>query len=105
MATLKEKFVAKMGPMQERVKKLNKEYGEVNVSKVDVGQVIGGSRDIISMLWDTSPYDSWVAKGKQDPMAAAREKTEWILKHHTPEPLPKTTIARLDKIVKSHATA
>jgi citrate synthase len=59
MATLKEKFAAKMGPMKERVQKLNKEFGEVNVSGVNVGQVIGGARDIISMLWDCSLLDKF----------------------------------------------
>jgi citrate synthase len=59
MATLKEKFLAKVGPMKDRVQKLNKEYGTVNVSKVDVGQVVGGARDIISMLWDTSLLDKF----------------------------------------------
>jgi trimethylamine--corrinoid protein Co-methyltransferase len=57
----------------------------------------------VPMLWDTSPYDSWVAKGKKDPMTAAREKTEWILKSHAPEPLPKATAARLDQIVRDLA--
>ncbi len=61
-------------------------------------------RDIsVPMLWDTSPYDQWAAKGKKDPMAVAREKTEWILKNHAPEPLPKGTIAQLDRIVKGLA--
>jgi len=59
MATLKEKFAAKMGPMKDRVQKLNKDFGTVNVSKVDVGQIIGGARDIISMLWDTSLLDKF----------------------------------------------
>jgi trimethylamine--corrinoid protein Co-methyltransferase len=59
----------------------------------------------VPMLWDTSPYDNWVTKGKKDPMAAAREKTEWILKNHTPKPLPQGTAARLDKIVEGLAKA
>jgi citrate synthase len=59
MATLKEEFAGKIGPMQERVKKLNKEFGEVNVSGVNVGQIIGGARDIISMLWDCSLLDKF----------------------------------------------
>ncbi len=59
----------------------------------------------VPMLWDTSPYDSWIARGKKDPMEAAREKTEWILKNHTPEPLPKGTTAKLDGIVKRLAAA
>jgi trimethylamine--corrinoid protein Co-methyltransferase len=57
----------------------------------------------VPMLWDTSPYDSWVAKGKKDPMAVAGEKTEWILKNHVPEPLPKATAARLNQIVRDLA--
>jgi len=57
----------------------------------------------VPMLWDTSPYDSWVDKGKKDPMVVAREKTEWILKNHVPEPLPKDTLGRLDRIVRDSA--
>jgi len=57
----------------------------------------------VPMLWDTSPYDSWVAKGKKDPMTVAREKTDWILKNHMPEPLPKATSARLDQLVRELA--
>lgn len=59
MATLKEKFAAKMGPQKERVQKLAKEFGETSVSTVNVGQVIGGARDIISMLWDCSLLDKF----------------------------------------------
>lgn len=57
MATLKEKFAAKMGPMKERVQKLNKGFGEVKVSDATVGQVIGGGRGIKYMLWDCSALD------------------------------------------------
>ncbi len=57
MATLKEKFAAKMGPMKERVQKLNKEFGEVKISDATVGQVIGGGRGIKYMLWDCSALD------------------------------------------------
>ena len=57
-------------------------------------------RDIsVPMLWDTSPYDHWVAGGKKDPMEVAREKTDWILKNHAPEPLPRETVQNLDGIV------
>ena len=59
MATLKEKFAGKIGPMQERVKKLNKEFGEVNISGANVSQIIGGARDIICMLWDCSLLDKF----------------------------------------------
>ena len=57
----------------------------------------------VPMLWDTTPYDTWVAKGKKDPMAAAREKTEWILKNHTPDPLPSETTTRLHGILREFA--
>lgn len=57
----------------------------------------------VPMLWDTSPYDSWVAKGKKDPMEVAREKTDWILKNHTPQPLSKATVTALDGIVRALA--
>ena len=59
MATLKEKFYLKVGPMQARVKALAKDHATVPVSKVDVGQVVGGARDIISMLWDVSLLDKF----------------------------------------------
>ena len=59
----------------------------------------------IPMLWDSSPYDAWVAKGKKDPMEEAREKTAWILEHHTPEPLPGATAKALDGIVHDLAKA
>ena len=59
MATLKEKFFAKVDPMKERVQKLGKEFGTVSVSKVDVSQVMGGARGVISMLWDTSLLDKF----------------------------------------------
>ncbi len=57
----------------------------------------------VPMLWDTNPYDSWVAHGKKDPMVLAREKTDWILKNHTPKPLPRDTVRRLDGIVRELA--
>jgi citrate synthase len=57
MATLKEKFAAKTGPMKERVQKLNKEFGELKVSDVSIAQVIGGARSVKCMLWDTSALD------------------------------------------------
>jgi trimethylamine--corrinoid protein Co-methyltransferase len=61
-------------------------------------------RDIfVPMLWDTTPYDTWVAQGRKDPMATAREKTAWILDHHTPVPLPRDTAAGLDRIARDFA--
>ncbi|RPJ01454.1 MAG: citrate (Si)-synthase, partial [Candidatus Aminicenantes bacterium] len=59
MSNLKEKFYLKVGPMKARVQALAKEHGAVNVSSVNVGQVVGGARDIISMLWDVSLLDKF----------------------------------------------
>ena len=57
MATLKEKFAAKMGPMKERVQRLNKEFGDIKISDCTVAQAIGGARSIKCMLWDCSALD------------------------------------------------
>jgi citrate synthase len=57
MATLKEKFAAKMGPMKERVQRLNKEFGDVKISDCTIGQTIGGARSVKCMLWDCSALD------------------------------------------------
>ncbi len=57
MATLKEKFAAKMGPMKDRVQKLNKESGDIKISDCTVAQTIGGARSVKCMLWDCSALD------------------------------------------------
>jgi len=57
MASLKEKFMTKIAPMRERVVKLNKEFGNVVVDDVNIGQIIGGMRDIRSMWWVISDLD------------------------------------------------
>ena len=57
MPSLKEKFVQKMGPMQERVQKLNKEFGELKISDVSIGQAYGGARSVKCMVWETSALD------------------------------------------------
>ncbi|HSA96025.1 MAG TPA: citrate (Si)-synthase, eukaryotic, partial [Acidobacteriota bacterium] len=57
MATLKEKFAAKMGPMKERVQRLNKEFGDIKISDCTVAQAIGGARSVKCMLWDCSALD------------------------------------------------
>jgi citrate synthase len=57
MVGLKEKFLGKVGPMRERIQKLLKEKGNVKVDDVALNQVIGGMRDINSMLWVISDLD------------------------------------------------
>jgi citrate synthase len=57
MATLKEKFAAKLGPMQQKVKDLNKNFGELKISDVTIGQAYGGARSVKTMVWETSALD------------------------------------------------
>lgn len=54
---LYEKLSAQLPGWRERIKSLAKEHGEVVVDKVTVGQVIGGMRDIKSLLTDVSFVD------------------------------------------------
>jgi citrate synthase len=58
MKQLKEKFKALAEIKKEQLKRLNKEYSEVQIDTVNVGQIIGGMRGIESMLWDTSSLDA-----------------------------------------------
>ncbi len=57
MATLKEKFAQKMGPMKERVQRLAKESGDMKISDCTIAQTIGGARSVKCMLWDCSALD------------------------------------------------
>jgi citrate synthase len=54
---LHEKMSAQLPAWRERIKTLAKEHGEVVVDQVTVGQVIGGMRDIKSLLTDVSFVD------------------------------------------------
>jgi trimethylamine--corrinoid protein Co-methyltransferase len=55
---------------------------------------------MIPMLWDSDPYDMWVKKGSKDPMQAALEKVDDILKTHKPVPLDAGVSGKLAAIVK-----
>jgi citrate synthase len=57
MATLKEKFAAKIPPMRERVQKILKEHGDLKISEVTVAQAYGGMRGVKCMVWETSELD------------------------------------------------
>ena len=59
MATLKEKFAAKVPPMQEKIKAILKEHGEKKLSDVTISQAYGGVRDVLCMIWDTSLLDKF----------------------------------------------
>ena len=54
---LHEKLAAQLPEWRERIKTLSKEHGDVKVDDVTVGQVIGGMRDIKSLLTDVSFVD------------------------------------------------
>ena len=51
---LHEKMSAQLPAWRERIKSLAKEHGEVVVDQVTVGQIIGGMRDIKSLVTDIS---------------------------------------------------
>ena len=57
MASLKEKFAEKMGPMRDRVSSVIKEYGDTKISDVTVAQAYGGMRGVKCMVTETSALD------------------------------------------------
>ena len=54
---LHEKISAQLPAWRDRIKALAKEHGEVKVDDVTVGQIVGGMRDIKSLLTDVSFVD------------------------------------------------
>src|SRR5512139_34316 len=54
---LHDKIEAQLPAWRERIKSLSKEHAEVVVAQVTVGQVVGGMRDIKSLLTDVSFVD------------------------------------------------
>lgn len=57
MSLLKQKLSEKIQIERPRTEKLNKEFGNVKVDEVTIGQVIGGMRDIKSLVTDISYLD------------------------------------------------
>jgi citrate synthase len=57
MSILKEKLREKIIVERPRTEKLLKEYGNVKVDEVTIGQIIGGMRDIKSLVTDISYLD------------------------------------------------
>lgn len=57
MSLLKQKLQEKILVERPRTEKLNKEYGNVKVDEVTIGQIIGGMRDIKSLVTDISYLD------------------------------------------------
>ena len=57
MTQLKDKLSEKIQAHRPRTAKLTKEYADVVIDKVDIGQCIGGARDIRSLVTDISYLD------------------------------------------------
>src|ERR1035437_2273746 len=57
MTQLKDKLSEKIQAHRTRTAKLTKEYADVVIDKVDIGQCIGGARDIRSLVTDISYLD------------------------------------------------
>ena len=58
MDRLKQLFAEKAKIQGARLKSLMSEQSELKVDEVTVSQIVGGMRDITSMLWETSLLDS-----------------------------------------------
>src|SRR5512147_889071 len=56
-SSLKTKLKEKIEAHRPRITKLNKEFGEVVIDKVNIGQAIGGARDVRSLVTDISYLD------------------------------------------------
>lgn len=54
---LKEKIKEQIPDLQRRVKTLVKEHGNVKVSSVDIGQIIGGMKELPCMFYPASALD------------------------------------------------
>ncbi len=54
---LHEKMSAQLPAWRERIKSLSKEHAEAKVAEVNIGQIVGGMRDIKSLLSDISYVD------------------------------------------------
>lgn len=59
MSVLKEKLKAKIEEWRPRTNRLLKEYGDVKIDEVTIGQVIGGMRSIKSLTTDISYLDPY----------------------------------------------
>jgi citrate synthase len=70
MSTLKAKLLEKIEAFRPRVTKLNKEFGNVVIDKVNIGQAIGGARDVRCLVTDISyldPFEGIRFRGKTIP--------------------------------------
>jgi citrate synthase len=73
-SNLKAKLLAKIEAFRPRTTKLIKEFGNVVIDKVNVGQAIGGARDVRSLVTDISyldPFEGIRFRGKTIPETLA----------------------------------
>src|SRR3990170_5539559 len=57
MTQLRDKLSVKIQAFRPRTAKLNKEYADVVIDKVDIGQCMGGARDVRCLVTDISYLD------------------------------------------------
>lgn len=57
MSNIKEKLFKKIEAWRPRTQKLLKEYGNVKIGEVNIGQAIGGARDVKALVTDVSYLD------------------------------------------------
>ena len=57
MSPLKAKFLEKVEGWKPRIAKLNKEFGNVQIDTCNIGQCIGGARDVRTLVTDISYLD------------------------------------------------
>ena len=50
-------------------------------------------------VWDRTPFDTWLRKGKKGALENAEERAREILRTHAPEPLPDDVAAELRRLV------
>lgn len=70
MSNLKAKLLEKIEAHRPRTTKLNKEFGNVVIDKVNIGQCIGGARDVRCLVTDISyldPFEGIRFRGKTIP--------------------------------------
>src|SRR3989337_886584 len=58
MTQLKDKLSEKIQAFRPRTAKLTKEYADVVIDKVDIGQCMGGARDVKCLVTDISYLDA-----------------------------------------------
>ena len=59
MSRLKKQVQDKIEAWRPRTTRLLKEFGNVKVDEVDIGQIIGGARDIKRLITDISYLDQF----------------------------------------------